>query len=171
MNIRYANENDASLLANLGHETFKDTFASQNTTEDIALYLAKSFSEEIQAKEIKNPNVLFLIAEIDNDAIGYVKLNMHNTIEGISSTNAIEVERIYSAREYIGKGIGAELMKRSIQQAKERGFDCLWLGVWEENPRAIKFYEKWGFKKVGIHTFLLGKDPQNDFIMELSLTV
>ena len=170
MNIRYANENDAILLADLGRKTFNDTFASQNSPENITLYLSKSFSEEIQTKELENPNVMFLIAESDGQPIGFVKLKMHNTIEGVSGQKPIELERIYSIHEYIGKGVGAELMKRSIQEARERGFDCLWLGVWEENPRAIKFYEKWGFKKVTTHTFLLGTDPQNDFIMELDLS-
>jgi ribosomal protein S18 acetylase RimI-like enzyme len=170
MNIRYANENDASLLADLGRKTFNDTFASQNTPEDIALYLSNSFSEEKQTKELKDPNVIFLIAENDGSPIGFVKLNAYNTIEGISGDKPIEIERIYAIKEYIGKGVGAELMKRSIQEAQEKGFDCLWLGVWEENPRAIRFYEKFGFKKVSTHTFLLGTDPQNDFIMELSFT-
>ena len=169
MNIRYTNESDA-LLSELGRKTFYDAFAEQNTPEDLALYLESSFSEEKQTEELKNPNVIFLIAENDGIPIGFVKLNTYNTIERITSTQPIEIERIYAVKEYIGKGVGAELMKRSIQEAKERGFDCLWLGVWEKNPRAIKFYEKWGFKKVSTHTFLLGNDLQNDFIMELSLT-
>ncbi len=76
----------------------------------------------------------------------------------------------WNCREYIGKGVGAELLAKSIGEAKQRGFDCLWLGMWEKNERAIKFYERWGFKKAGTNFFILGKDTQNDFTMELSLT-
>jgi ribosomal protein S18 acetylase RimI-like enzyme len=82
----------------------------------------------------------------------------------------MELERIYSVKEQIGKGVGAELIKASIKEARDKGFDCLWLGVWDKNERAIKFYEKWGFKKVGSHVFMLGKDVQNDLIMEIVLT-
>lgn len=169
MNIRYANKNDAKLLSELGKTTFYDTFAEQNTPEDMKLYLETSFSEEIQSSELENKDIIYLIAENKGIPIGFVKLKQNSTIEGISNGKPIEIERIYTLKEYIGKGIGAELIKKSIQEAKERGFDYLWLGVWEKNPRAIRFYEKWGFKKVGGHTFLLGKDPQNDFIMELNL--
>jgi ribosomal protein S18 acetylase RimI-like enzyme len=82
----------------------------------------------------------------------------------------MEIERIYAIKEYVGKGPGAELMKACINEAGKRGCERIWLGVWEKNPRAIAFYKKWGFKEISTHTFLLGNDPQRDFIMELRLT-
>ena len=169
MNIRSANENDAFLLAELGRKTFYDTFIEQNTAEDMALYLSEHFSADIQRSEIKDPNTIFLIAELDGAPVGYSKLKGHHRGNGVTGTNPIELQRIYSIQEYIGKGIGTELMKKSISEAKEKGFNCIWLGVWEKNERAIKFYEKWGFKKVGSYLFILGEDSQRDFTMELSL--
>lgn len=170
VNIRYANENDSSMLAELGRKTFYDTFIEHNTAEDMAMYLSEHYSAEIQMSEIKDPNTIFLIAEINGMPVGYVKLKGQSKGVGVSGTIPMEMQRIYSVQEYIGKGVGPELMKESIKEAKERGFDCLWLGVWEENERAIKFYEKWGFKKVGNYIFILGEDIQKDFTMELSLT-
>ena len=169
MNIRYANENDSSLLAELGHKTFHDTFLAYNTPEDMAMYLSKHYSPAIQMSEIQDPNTVFLIAEINSIPVGYVKLKAQSTGDGIAGMSPMELQRIYTIQEYIGKGVGSELMKESIREAKERGFDCLWLGVWEKNERAIKFYERWGFKKVGNHIFTLGEDMQKDFTMELSL--
>ncbi len=169
MNIRYANENDASWLAELGRKTFYDTFKEYNTAEDMGNYLSEHFSPEIQTFELKDPNIIFLIAEINGTPVGYVKLIGQSRDDEVSGTNPVELQRIYVIQAYIGKGAGAQLMTESIRAAKERGFDCLWLGVWEKNERAIKFYEQWGFQKVGNHVFMLGEDAQTDFIMELIL--
>lgn len=169
MNIRYANEHDAVLLADLGNQTFYDAFIEHTTPEDMAKYLSEHYSAEIQLSEIKDPNTIFLIAEVNGLPVGYAKLKGQSNGNGVSGINPIELQRIYIVQEYIGKGIGGELMKRSIQEARERDFDCLWLGVWEENERAIKFYEKWGFKHVGDHTFILGEDVQKDLTIELNL--
>lgn len=170
MKIRYANENESSLLADLGRKTFYDSFIDGNTEQDMALYLSEHFSAELQLSEIKDLNTIFLIAEINGVAVGYTKLKGQSSGDGVTGTNPMELQRIYSIKEYIGKGVGAELMKASISVAKEKGFNCIWLGVWEKNERAIKFYERWGFKKVGKYLFTLGNDTQTDFTMELSLT-
>jgi diamine N-acetyltransferase len=170
MNIRYGTPDDAKMLSELGTKTFYDTFAKDNTPENIKAYLKKSFSPEIQSSELADPNVIFLIAELDSIPIGYAKLRMNSKDDSLTGTNPVELERIYSIQEYLGKGIGKELMKASIREATERGCDSIWLGVWERNKRAIDFYRKWGFKEVGTHIFKLGDDPQNDFVMELELT-
>jgi len=169
MNIRYANENDASLLAELGRKTFFDTFVEDNTPEDMEIHLSEHYTPEIQSSELRDSNSIFLIAEIDHIAVGYAKLKGQSTDNGVSGTNPMELERIYVLQEYLGKGVGPELIKKSIAEAKERGFDCLWMGVWEKNERAIRFYTKWGFEQVGVHDFILGKDIQKDLIMELDL--
>ena len=169
MKIRYAGENDSSMLAELGSKTFYDSFIAFNTEEDMAKYLSEHYSEEIQMSEIQDPNTVFLIAEENGAPVGYAKLKGQSKGDGVAGTNPMELQRIYAIQEYIGKGVGLALMKESISEAKERGFNCLWLGVWEKNVRAIKFYEKWGFQKVGNYIFMLGEDVQKDFTMELSL--
>lgn len=169
MKIRHANLNDAAKLSELGAKTFFDTFAKDNAPENIKQHLENSFSPEIQLNELSQSNIIFLIVEADAKAIGYAQLIMDSQEEFIKGKKPLEIRRIYASREYIGKGVGKELMKASLAKAMERGCDCVWLGVWEKNPRAIDFYKKWGFVEVGTHIFTVGDDPQTDFIMELTL--
>jgi diamine N-acetyltransferase len=170
MKIRYGNISDATMLSKLGAKTFYDTFAKENTPENINLYIRKSFSTEIQLNELSRHDIIFLIAELEDEPVGYAKLKMNSNDESVKGTKVTEIERIYASQEYIGKGIGKELMKACINEARQRGCDSIWLGVWEKNQRAIEFYKKWGFRKVGTHIFKVGEDPQNDFVMELELT-
>jgi ribosomal protein S18 acetylase RimI-like enzyme len=169
MNVRYGDLSDAMLLAKLGAKTFHDAFAKDNTPENIRLYIEKSFSEKIQMNELSMPDIVFLIAEWEDAPVGYAKLKMNSHDEAVKGAKVVEVERIYASQEYIGKGVGRELMKACINEARQRGCDSLWLGVWEKNQRAIEFYAKWGFQEVGTHIFMLGNDPQRDFVMELNL--
>jgi GNAT superfamily N-acetyltransferase len=169
MNIRYGNINDAKMLAELGTKTFSDTFAKDNTPENMAAYLKRTFSPEIQLAELSSLNNIFLIAESESQPIGYAQLIVDSKEEIITGIKPLEIRQIYATQEYIGKGVGKALMQAAIHEAEQRGCDSIWLGVWEKNPRAIEFYKKWGFKVVGTHVFMLGADPQRDFIMELEL--
>ncbi|HSL28908.1 MAG TPA: GNAT family N-acetyltransferase [Anaerolineales bacterium] len=170
MNIRYATLADAHILAELGAKTFQDTFSTDNTPENMDAYLKASFSPEIQLRELSEPDVIFLIAESEGIPVAYAQLLMKSMDESIKGARPLEVRRIYASQEYRGKGVGKALMRAIIEEARQRGCDCVWLGVWEKNQRAIDFYKKWGFRVVGSHTFALGEDPQNDFVMELALT-
>ena len=169
MHIRYGTPNDAKMLSELGAETFYDTFAKDNTPENIDAYLKKSFSPEIQFKELSEPDIIFIIVESEGTAIGYAQLIMNSKDKAIHRTKPLEIRRIYASQEYLGKGVGKALMEATISEAGQRGCDCVWLGVWEKNQRAIDFYKKWGFREVGTHIFSVGEDPQNDFVMELAL--
>lgn len=169
MNIRYGTLEDATMLSELGAKTFYEAFAKDNTPENMELHLKNSFSPEIQFRELSAPENIFLIAESDNIPAGYAQLVMDHREESVMGSKPLEVRRIYASQEYIGKGVGKALMQACMQEAKQRGCDCLWLGVWEKNPRAIEFYKKWGFQEVGNHIFMVGDDPQRDLIMELTL--
>ena len=169
MNIRYGTIEDAKRLSELGAKTFYDTFAKDNTPENMATHLKKSFSPEIQFAELSDPENIFLIVEHESQPIGYAQLILHSKEETLTGNKPLEIRRIYATQEYLGKGVGKALMQAAIQEAKQRDCDSLWLGVWEKNPRAIDFYRKWGFKEVGMHTFKVGDDPQRDFVMELAL--
>jgi len=158
------------MLSELGARTFYDTFAKDNTPDNLDAYLKKSFSAEIQFRELSEPDVIFLIAESEGIAIGYVQLVMNSKDESIRGINPLEIRRIYASQEYLGRGVGKELMQATISEARRRSCDCIWLGVWEKNQRARDFYKKWGFREVGTHVFSVGDDPQNDFVMELELS-
>ena len=170
MNIRYGTTGDAKMLCELGARTFYDTFANDNTPKNMDAYLKKSFSPEIQFNELSQPDVIFLIAEIEGNPNGYAQLILNGKDEAIKRIKPLEIRRIYASQEYLGKGVGKELMQATISEARQRNCDCVWLGVWEKNQRAIDFYKKWGFREVGTHIFSVGNDPQNDFVMELELT-
>lgn len=167
--IRYAKSEDAAILAKLGSKTFGDTFGVDNTPENMAAYLANSFSPEKQAAELAEPGTIFLIAEIEGSPVGFAKLHLGKPSKSVKAKSPVELERIYSLHDWIGRGIGAALMRACLDEAKKRGHDVIWLGVWEHNPRAQVFYGKWGFVKVGTQTFQLGDDLQTDFVMRKKL--
>ena len=167
--IRRANIDDADLLTELGARTFSETFAANNTPEDMTAYLASSFSREKQAEELADPHSLFLITQADGVAVGYAMLRSGEVEHGVTGDKPIELVRLYVSRESLGSGLGAALMQACIDEAKERGHKTLWLGVWEHNARAQVFYRKWNFHEVGTHVFQLGDDSQTDILMQRSI--
>jgi GNAT superfamily N-acetyltransferase len=172
INIRYATATDNVLLAELGAKTFYDTFATDNTPEDMSAYLADSFSPAKQKAELADPASVFLIAEIKGKTAGFAFLKeSRQPPENITGLRPIEIVRIYAIQEWIGHGVGATLMQACFDEAKRRGCDTLWLGVWDRNSRAIAFYQKWGFIQVGTQTFDVGNDPQNDLLMQISIDI
>lgn len=169
MSIRHATPADAGMLSELGARTFSEAFARDNTPANLAAHLRNSFSPEIQHRELSQADTIFLIAEADGQPIGYAQLLFNSREQGLEASNPMEIRRIYMLQEFVGKGMGSTLMRASLDEARQRACDIVWLGVWEKNQRAIEFYRKWGFHEVSSHTFLLGDDPQTDLIMVLEL--
>jgi len=164
--IRHATLEDAALLAQISAETFFDAFAADNTPENISFYVSSAFSPEIQANELADPASIFLIAEIDGEATGYARLKEGNANPDVPGSRPVELVRFYARTRWIGKGVGPALMQKCLEQASQQGYDMIWLGVWERNPRAIAFYQKWGFVQVGTHIFQMGDEPQMDWVMQ-----
>jgi ribosomal protein S18 acetylase RimI-like enzyme len=163
--VRNATDADAVLLAEVGARTFSDTFAADNSPEDMAAYLATAFGPALQAAELADPSATFLIAEADGEAAGYAKLQLGDAPACVTGGKPIELVRLYAERKYLGRGVGAALMQACLLAAKRSGARTLWLGVWEHNHRAQTFYRKWGFTEVGSHEFRLGADIQTDILM------
>jgi ribosomal protein S18 acetylase RimI-like enzyme len=168
--IRQASLSDAAMLAELGERAFSEAFAEQNDPKDMADYLAEAFGPDKQASELADENVIFLIAEVNGTATGYVQLQSSEPPDCVTDIKPLELARIYVLREWLGKGIGDSLMESALARAVADGYATIWLGVWQSNGRALRFYEKWGFKIVGTHFFQLGSDRQTDHLMERSLT-
>lgn len=169
--IRQATPDDAKPLTDLAYTTFWDAFAHhpKNAPDDLNHYMRQAFNLEQITEELLETSSIFLIAEIDGKAAGYAKLITGSTEAGITAERPIELSRLYSHQEYIGKGVGQTLMDACFERARRDGHDVMWLGVWEHNPRAQRFYEKNGFRVVGSHTFQLGSDPQTDLLMQQEL--
>lgn len=169
--IRQAEIADAKVLTDLAYTTFWDAFAHhpKNAPDDLNHYMRQAFNIEQISAELQDDKSLFLIAEIDGKAAGYAKLNLDLSEERISATRPIELNRLYSHQEFLGKGVGQSLMDACFEHAQANSHDVMWLGVWEYNPRAQRFYEKNGFRVVGSHVFQLGEDAQTDLLMQKEL--
>lgn len=166
--IRQAFADDAKTLTDLAYTTFWDAFAAhpKNAPDDLNHYMRQAFNIEQITAELADEKSIFLLAEIEGELAGYSKLILDTIEPGITATLPIELSRLYSQQKFLGKGVGQTLMDACFERAKADGRDVIWLGVWEYNPRAQRFYEKNGFRVVGSHTFQLGNDPQTDLLMQ-----
>jgi len=169
INIRQAFISDNILLSEIGKETFVDTFAADNSPDDMKLYLERTYSPEIQSNQIMDPRNLFLLLELNGEIIGYSRLYQGEAPACIQGHQKVEISKFYIRKQWIGKGYSGKLMESTIKTAMEKGFDTIWLDVWEKNPRAIAFYKKWMFLEVGKQKFTLGNDIQNDLLMARTL--
>lgn len=160
---------DINQLQEISRQTFYETFSAGNTEENMKNYLEEGFSVEKLTAELNDINSEFYFASLDNNVIGYLKLNFGSSQTEIKEDKALEIERIYVLKEYHGKNVGQLLYDQAIQIAKKKNADYVWLGVWEENPRAISFYKKNGFVEFDKHIFKLGNDEQTDIMMKLKL--
>ncbi len=165
--IRKITQNDIAPLQKIGRQTFFETFSEVNTEEDMKKYLEESFASEKLNTELDNKNSEFYFAELDNHVIGYLKVNFGPSQTELKDNKALEIERIYVLREFHGKRVGQLLYEKAIQIANQMNVDYVWLGVWEENQRAICFYKKNGFVEFDKHIFKLGNSKQTDIMMRL----
>ena len=169
LKIRRANREDAGLLAELGARTFSETFAADNTPQDMSAYLAASFSLAQQTAQLADPASTFLLAEVGGLATGYAQLHAGEAADGVEGAKPVELVRLYVSLEWLGRGIGEALMRACVDEARQAGHEAIWLGVWERNARAQAFYRKWNFRAVGQHVFQLGSDPQRDILMQRAI--
>lgn len=169
--IRPANLEDAKQLTDLSYKTFWDAFAHhpKNAPDDLAYYMRQAFTVEQISTELETPDAVFLIAEIEGELAGYAKLNFGQIEHGITAERPVELARLYSQQKFLGQGVGQRLIEACFRRAMDAECDVMWLGVWEYNPRAQRFYEKNGFQVVGNHVFQLGSDPQTDLLMQKTL--
>ena len=160
---------DIEKIKDVSEKTFYETFFKENTKEDMENYLKENFSYSQIESEIRNIGSKFYIAENSGEVVAYMKLNLDKIQTESDHDNTLEVQRIYVLREYKGKKIGKLLMQKAIEVGKSNNLNYIWLGVWENNINAIKFYEKLGFDKFDTHIFKLGQDEQIDNLMKLIL--
>ena len=160
---------DAQALRDVSEQTFIDTYAVYNTPENMALHIATKFTlEQIQA-ELSDTSVQYLLLKKAGQLIGFTKLLKNHAPKELHSENVIEIERFYVDKAFHGQNLGKHLMQSSLDWCKKSGFEKVWLGVWEENARALRFYTKMGFEKIGEHVFVLGTEVQNDYVMAFTL--
>ena len=157
---------DLDILRRIGIQTFTETFAPVNTKEDIDIYLDSGFTSEKLTAEINNPDSQFYFINIDNNTAGYLKVNLSSAQTELQDPDSLEIERIYVLQEFQGQNAGQLLFSKAMEISREHKLKYVWLGVWEKNLKAIKFYEKNGFSVFDKHSFKLGNDLQTDILMK-----
>jgi ribosomal protein S18 acetylase RimI-like enzyme len=167
--IKKANLEDLISIQTIGKQSFIETFTDNNTPENIEKYLQESFNTDQLTKEISNPNSIFYLAFWENKPIGFLKVNLGEAQTESLYKNTLEIQRIYVLQAFHGKKIGQLLLDQAVKVAQEYRVDYIWLGVWEENHRALHFYSKNDFITFDKHIFTLGDDQQTDLIMKLKI--
>ena len=163
--IRKAVPADAAPLARLEEQTFRDAFEATNAAQDLAMHCKAHYGEDIQRRELSDPQTDILVCENEGELIAFSHVRRGQTPACVTAARPVEIQRFYVAKEWHGRGLAHDLMTAALGIAQDHDADQVWLGVWEHNPRAIAFYRKWGFEEVGDHVFPLGTDPQRDLVM------
>lgn len=169
--IRRVTLAEAGQLQKIAKQTFSEAFSTGNTEANMEKYFEEGFSLGRLSSELEDNNSAFYFATLEKKVIGYLKLNFGQSQTDLKDDRALEIERIYVLKEFHGKSVGQLLYDKAIQIARQANADYVWLGVWEENPRAIRFYKKNGFVEFDKHIFQLGDDKQTDIMMKLDLNV
>jgi len=167
--IRLATAADASALSEFAAHVFHETFAPDNDPADMQVYLRDAFTPDKQAAEIADPLCVCLIADVGGGMAGYALLRADANSPRFAADPTVELQRFYVDHAWHGLGIASRLMAACVEAARVSGGDTMWLGVWERNARAIRFYAKHGFIDTGTQEFLLGTDLQTDRVMVRSV--
>jgi ribosomal protein S18 acetylase RimI-like enzyme len=162
--ISVASEKDAIRLSSLAADLFHQAYAGSMPAGALKSYIAEDFGINQQRAELLDPNITTFLVEIENEWVGYAQLRLKPIPVAIDIAITAELWRIYVDRSCHGLGVGRELLCRVGEIAREMSHDKIWLGVWEENQKAIAFYKKLGFSEVGQKVFHLGGEVQNDLV-------
>jgi ribosomal protein S18 acetylase RimI-like enzyme len=167
--FRLATQADALSIRELAEKTFRDTYTDFNTPENMELHVANNFNLEQIEKELQEADNQYFIVDLAGKIMAFAKLKKDHLTKGLTAKKAVEIERFYVDKTLQGQQIGRKLMNFCVEWAIQNNFEVIWLGVWENNANAIKFYQKMGFEFLEKHTFILGTEVQTDFTMKLDL--
>jgi ribosomal protein S18 acetylase RimI-like enzyme len=169
LSLRKAELADLAPLLEVAQTAFVQAFTEGNKPENVQAYLSQAFTLLQLEKEWRNPASTFLLASLEGKLVGYTKVNLAAAQTDVQDPDSLEVARLYTLEEVWGRGVGQFLLDAALAFAKEKGKTFVWLGVWEHNARAIRFYEKNGFKTFGSHPFTFGDEIQNDWLMRVEV--
>lgn len=167
--LRRCTVEDAPALRRLAIITYYETFAPKNTSENMDAFLQSAYDIRKLRSELADPNSEYFFLYVDGKLAGYLKLNEHPSQTDIHDPETLEVQRIYVYGKFQGMGLGRFLLNTALEIAAQRGKRYVWLGAWEHNERALRFYDRMGFRPVGTHPFVMGTDVQTDYIMRKDL--
>jgi len=171
MNLKFeaCNTTHIATLIWISKKTFSDAFEKANKPEDFAAYSNHAFNKEKLLTELNNPNTAFYFVYLNSELVGYFKLNEFDAQSEAQPDDAIELERIYVLEKFQGKQIGFHILEAIKTKIIGKEKKMLWLGVWEENYAAIRFYKKHGFIEFGTHPYYVGTDKQTDLLLKIEM--
>ncbi len=169
MKIRECTAEDLEIIRSISEITFVETFGADNREEDMKAYLQENFSVEKLYEELSDSRSRYLLVFVSDQPAAYMKINFGEAQTEKGHEHSLEVQRIYVEKKYKGQKIGQKLIEKAVETAKAENLKYIWLGVWEHNTAAIRFYEKMGFVRFDRHVFMLGDDIQTDDLMKLEL--
>lgn len=167
--IRQIGLADVEELQAISCETYEATFGADNPRELMEEYLAQAYDLNKLKRELGTEGTYFYFLEVDGKTAGYLKLNVGQAQSEPMEPDNLEIERIYLRTAYQGKGLAGKLLTKAEEMAQALGKNRIWLGVWERNYRAQKFYAKHGFSRFSEHFFMMGDDAQTDYLLAKQL--
>mgnify|MGYP002569546287 CR=1 FL=1 len=169
LELRECTLKDINTLQQISCRTFKDAFADANSPQQLQIFLDNAYNADKLGAELLNKYSKFMFLYCDGELAGYFKINEAPAQTDLHDSASLEIERIYIKRGYQRMGLGGYIIDKAADTARTLGKKYIWLGVWENNLKAISFYKKHGFYKIGSHSFFVGNDEQTDYIMRKDL--
>lgn len=170
IHYRPAMPQDAAALSDLGRTSFVDAFGHLYSADNLNRFLDAVYAQPVIEAELANPNRLFRIAERDGQMVGYCKLGLDVTLDhDAGGRRVMELKQLYLRGNQTGSGIGATLMAWALDEARAREMDDVILSVWSENHGAQRFYQRYGFRKIGDTIFMVGDHRDEEYLMGVRL--
>lgn len=170
MDIKEISVTDIPALRELAIRIFADTFSDSNTPENMTSFLERDYSVESFQKDFEDTSARYFFIMDNETPAGYLRVRKSSEADHYLGTKTMEIHRLYVDKRFHGKNAGALLMQHALDIAAERNVDWVWLGVWEKNLRALRFYEKWGFERFSEHVFVMGDDAQTDWLLKKKMS-
>jgi len=170
--VKTADHSHADVISMIGRQAFRSAFGDLfKSKEELAEYLEYTYSPIKIAKSIEKESNVFFVAFVENVPVGFAKVKKDSLNEQIESISQMELQKIYVLPYYHGSGAGKALMEAVLELTEEICPDYVWLDTHVTNTRAIHFYEKYGFQKIGKYHFVIGTQTFNYHLMSLPIAV
>ena len=164
--FRLATPADAPALAEFMSRNFLATYGGCSTPENVAATVAKHYGLEAQQRQLGDHTRLNLVMEVEGAIAGHAQLRLlSDTPAKVRPLPTAEISRFYVDTAFHGQGLAQLMMAEARRLASAHGARSLWLSCWQEQPQAIRFYEKEGFRIAGKLVFEVGDDPKDDWLM------
>ncbi|WP_143959819.1 GNAT family N-acetyltransferase [Litoribacter populi] len=170
--IKKADEADAAIICLLARITFSETFGMHfRDPLDIQEYFNKTFSVAKIRDSIKKDNNRYWLIYVNELPVGYSKLKLFSPSDFLKEKETCQLQKIYILRDFLGKNLGHIMVKEMLKEAFLQARQTMWLSVLKENQRAVRFYKNQDFEICGEHTFQIGKELFDFYVMKRRLSL